>query len=233
MFCGKCGQELPEGTKVCPNCGEALEKNSGFEGMKDFAGQKVQQASANFQGVYHETKDERKKSVNMNTINVTFASPDEQLQTVIKGGYVRNIFSGGGLSQEIGAITNRRLYYRGKNYKSAGSGKEDCTVDLQDITSTGFSYYSSVWYILIAVVFLLAGLILAAGMEESGIMVVLWLFALLSFIRYFFSKRTIYVITYAGGSLGMNVSFFGLEAIREFDRQLHIAKDERLADARI
>lgn len=28
MFCGKCGQEMPEGAKVCSNCGSSLEENN-------------------------------------------------------------------------------------------------------------------------------------------------------------------------------------------------------------
>lgn len=28
MFCGKCGNQLPEGTKFCPNCGEPLSQTA-------------------------------------------------------------------------------------------------------------------------------------------------------------------------------------------------------------
>jgi len=74
MFCAKCGKELPEGAKVCPNCGEKIEKDITFADVKAYAGQKAQQAavtiqdkakqaSASVQSKYQEFKEEQKERV--------------------------------------------------------------------------------------------------------------------------------------------------------------------------
>ena len=46
MFCSKCGNQLPEGTAVCPNCGEQFVQEAPFTSASNPAGQ---QTNANFQ----------------------------------------------------------------------------------------------------------------------------------------------------------------------------------------
>lgn len=231
MYCTNCGKELPEEANVCPECGAKVDKPLNLKNVKAYTEQKAKQASSNIQDKYQEYKEERNKAAEdkkTNPVSDIFARPDEQQIMMIEGGYIRNLFSGAGLSREVGVITDRRLYYRGKNYSRSGSFKEDCTVDLQDITSTGFRYISSLSYIVIAVLHLIVGGIGMVVVPPLGCAVML--FSVLWLLGYFLSKRTLFIITYGGGSLGMNVSFFGLNAIRVFDKNLHIAKEERLKE---
>lgn len=46
MFCSKCGNQLPDGTAVCPNCGEQFAQEASFASASNPT---VQQLNANFQ----------------------------------------------------------------------------------------------------------------------------------------------------------------------------------------
>ena len=239
MYCTQCGEALPEEANVCPRCGAKVDKPLNLKMLGAYAGQRARQASSSIQDKYQEYKEDRNKAAedkkNANPVSDMFARPDEQQIMMIEGNYIRNLFSGAGLSREVGVITDRRLYYRGNNYSSSGSVKVDCTVDLQDITSTGFCYMSSYSYIVIAVLHLIVGgimILLGEGVASlpGAIGCIVLLFGGLWLLIYYLSKTTIYTITYGGGSLGMNVSFFGLNVIRVFDKNLHIAKEERLKE---
>lgn len=255
MFCVKCGKELPEGANVCPNCGEKIEKEVSFEDVKAYAGQKAQQASASIRGKYQEFKDERKKTSvdrEINDVSDIFVSADEGQKAVIGGGYLKNLLSGNGLSKGFGVLTNRRLYYRGKSYYKVGGRfmktKEDCTVDLRNITSSGFTYTRRLWLLVLAIfsfVFAFCYRILMiirmgdyrymsrVQIKDAVLIYILLLaVALVSLTAYILFEKTIYSVTFAGGCLGINVSFFGIEKLRDFDKALHQAKDERLAEDR-
>lgn len=49
MFCSKCGNQLPDGTAVCPNCGEQFGQDVAFNNAPNPARQPVQQMNVNFQ----------------------------------------------------------------------------------------------------------------------------------------------------------------------------------------
>lgn len=265
MFCTKCGKELPEGANVCPNCGEKIERevnfNDVFNDVKDYAGQKAwqaskaiqgqtQQASASIQGKYQEFREEQKKvesSRKISDVHDLFVSSDEEQKAVIGGGYLSNLLSGGGLSKGFGILTNRRMYYRGKSYHKVGGRymktNEDCTLDLQDITSSGFTYTRRLWALILAILFggrgILGMFVIAPyseGIVLGGILLSIFIFLAMSIIFvlvFILLKKVIYTVTFAGGCLGINVSFFGISNVRDFDKALHKAKDERLAEDRL
>lgn len=49
MFCSKCGSQLPDGTAVCPNCGERFVQEASFAGAPNPTEQPVRQMNTNFQ----------------------------------------------------------------------------------------------------------------------------------------------------------------------------------------
>ncbi|MCM1187704.1 MAG: zinc ribbon domain-containing protein [bacterium] len=212
MVCTKCGRELPEGAKICSHCGIDPRKKVKVEQKKAAEDTAADRSGAMFDWVRE-----------------MFASEEEQLQIEIRGGSIRNLFSGGGFAKEIGVVTDKRVYYRGKSYSCKASRKVDCTIDLQDITYTGFTYVSSPFCIVLSVIFQAAGIFLTLIYAQPAFVLV-FLMGILFFLGYFRSKRTLYVISHGGGNIRMNVSFFGLESIREFDKKLHMAKDECLAE---
>lgn len=247
MFCAKCGTQLPEGANVCPNCGEKVEKEINFSDVTNYAGQKAQQVSDNIQNQVQnirQTQAEEKASRAVRDIKDMFVSADEQQKAVIGGGYLSNMLQTGILGKGFGVLTNRRLYYRGKCFYKVGGRymktDEDCIVELQDITSSGFTYTGRLWILFLAVlsalwVLYLSVIALTSRYSydvQSAIIV-----GLLSFIfitiplvaAYLYFKISVYEVTFAGGSLSIKTSSFGIKEVRVFDKALHQAKDEHLA----
>lgn len=256
MFCSKCGSQLPEGANVCPQCGEKVEKEINFSDVTNYAGQKAQQVSGNIQSQVQnirQTQEEQKASRAVHDIKDMFVSADEEQKAVIGGGYLSNMLKTGILGKGFGVLTNRRLYYRGKCFYKIGSRymktDEDCTVDLQDITSSGFRYTGRLWILFLAVLVLLFALnigIVIYGLGSAyrhfdsssatislliggAFFLVVFLVGVGLVFAYCYFKISIYTVTFAGGSLSIKASAYGIREVRAFDKALRQAKDEHLA----
>lgn len=240
MFCSKCGSQLPEGANVCPNCGEKVEKDINFSDVTNYAGQKVQEQYNNVQSQIQDFRNKRNEERNgtIHDVHEIFVNEDEQQKAVIGGGYLSNLLKTGVLGNGFGILTDRRLYYRGKCFHKVGNHylktDEDCTVDLQDITSTGFTYTKRLWLLLTAVGFFLGALGIFVASEGENILAPLMIFLLGVgvLIGYLYLKITTYIVTFAGGSLSLRASDYDIEKVREFDKTLHQVKDEYLASRR-
>lgn len=234
MFCSNCGSQLPEGANACPNCGEKVEKDINISGVVDYTNQKTKQIFNNIFG----NVEEEKASRTMRDINEMFVNTDEQQKAVIGGGYLSNMLKTGILNNGFGILTNRRLYYRGKCFYKAGNHvlktDEDCTVDLQDISSTGFTYTKRLWLLLIAVGVLVVsvGTFIAFDGESIIFPLISFLCGLALLMAYDYFTITTYNITFAGGNLSIRASDYNVKKVREFDKTLHQVKDEYLASRR-
>ena len=244
MFCAKCGSQLPEGANVCPQCGEKVEKEINFSDVTNYAGQKAQQVSDNIQSRMEnirQTQAEEKASRVVRDIKDMFVSADEEQKAVIGGGYLNNMLRTGILGKGFGVLTNRRLYYRGKCFYKVGGRymktDEDCTVDLQDITSSGFTYTRHLWLLVMTVAVLafgMYGLIMTSNSTypEYGPVILIFLIGIALLAAYLYFKISVYEVTFAGGSLSIKASSFGVKEVRAFDKALRQAKDEHLAGMR-
>lgn len=244
MFCAKCGSQLPEGANVCPQCGEKVEKEINFSDVTNYAGQKAQQVSDNIQSRMEnirQTQAEEKASRVVRDIKDMFVSADEKQKAVIGGGYLSNMLQTGILGKGFGVLTNRRLYYRGKCFYKVGGRymktDEDCTIDLQDITSSGFTYTRHLWLLVMTVAVLafgMYGLIMTSSSTypEYGSVILIFLIGIALLAAYLYFKISVYEVTFAGGSLSIKASSFGVKEVRAFDKALRQAKDEHLAGMR-
>ena len=244
MFCAKCGTQLPEGANVCPSCGEKVEKEINFSDVTNYAGQKAQQVSDNVQNQVQnirQTQAEEKAGRAVRDIREMFVSAEEQQRAVIGGGYLSNMLQTGVLGRGFGVLTNRRLYYRGKCFYKVGGRyvktDEDCTVDLQDITSSGFTYTRYVWLLVSAVMVLAFGIYdlsveSASRYPEYALGIAVCLIGAALLAAYVYFKMTMYTVTFAGGSLSIKASSFGVREVKSFEKALHQAKDGHPAGMR-
>lgn len=136
-------------------------------------------------------------------------------------------------------MTDRRFYFKGKCYKKMGhrymAVDEEWTVDLPDITATGFRYIRRIFILLLAIgttwptIRYVAELTTKwnAGMADYG-QEILWVVqAAVFWIIYFLSKHVMYEVSFAGGSICVNVSKYGgTKEVKKFDRQLHRMKEQ-------
>ena len=103
---------------------------------------------------------------------------------------------------------------------------QEWTVDLKDITCTGFVYRSQLILLIIAIVAFIAAIVgLFDNEEEMAVIGVV--IGLIMLILYWLTKETIYYVTFAGGEIGVDASKYGgTKVVKEFDKTLRREKDK-------
>lgn len=211
MFCANCGTQIPDNAGgYCPNCSQGIER------------------------------EDKKGSRVVREFSEMFVSDDEWAKKAVGGGYIDNWLQFGGLSKGFGVVTNRRLYYKGKCFHKLGGNyvktDEECIVDLQDITSSGFTHTKHLWLLFAAIASIITGIFVANATDKSGdgmgVFLAFLFVSVLLLAAYFIFRLTMYTVTFAGGSLSIKASSFGVKELKAFDKVLHQAKDEHLQSMR-
>ena len=84
------------------------------------------------------------------------------------------------------------------------------TIDLEDITGTGFVYASpQIWKLVLAVLTLFTIII-----------------PILLVVSYFKNRDTLFFIEYAGGCIKFDASIYGLAESQDFEKQIRRAKNK-------
>ena len=183
----------------------------------------------------------------MNNMSNLFVDANEKEISTLGSNYLRNFLSTGSLENGFCTVTDKRVYFRGKCYTKSGSNykstKEEKTVDLKDVTGTGFTFIKHFWLMILAVlcslwcVFdivmccipadnqydpyanydaaLISFLIIFAGILPT---VILW-------GLYLFLKVKVFEISFAGGKIAFKASSYNENEVNNFQRALRQAKD--------
>ncbi len=181
MFCGNCGKQIDDSCNVCPHCGTRIEKDVVKE------------------------KDDIYK--------VIFVEPDENYLGSLGNGYLNSFLTSKKIKRCIALLSDKRVYLRG-NMVDINSGKIERfnmqkTIDLEDITGTGFVYSSpQVWKLVLAIL-------------------TIWAIipAILLLVSYLKGRNTLFFIEYAGGCIKFDASIYGLAESQDFERQIRRAKN--------
>ncbi len=100
-----------------------------------------------------------------------------------------------GTNRTVLALSDRRLYIKIDRWFL----KREWSVDLQDVTAVSYTYVNPVYYLIIAAVVLLAGLITTLRIEAVLPFACALLAGLALVIVYLFSLRTVLEVEYPGG----------------------------------
>lgn len=164
--------------------------------------------------------------------NGAFVDQSESVVATIGSSYLQNYLTGGGVGKGIGILTQKRFYYKGRNFagvgKEAKSTTEEGVVSIEDISFTKLSHTRHIGAIIRGVLCLL-GLLVAKSMELEGnwaiLIPLLILGALASFVQFFITRNTLFVVAFPGGNFAFDVHYYPISDIRDFQRQLHLLKD--------
>ena len=149
MVCDKCGTEVTKKDKFCPKCGAEVVKVKNKK--KDIP----------------EVEEYKLKDKEIEKLSGSFVSRDEKYIASLGNGYIMNYLTKGSMSKGFSFITDKRVYFKGSCL--SGTGKklvktdEERTVDVKNITGSGF-IYQRYWGIILS---LLVG-ILAICVSEIG-----------------------------------------------------------------
>lgn len=147
------------------------------------------------------------------TTKYDLVDSEEQIIKTLGNGYGVNLLYGNAGSCHA-ILTDRRLYLEGALYSGSGNNLMKSTerriVDLEDITGTGFVYQKlSILTVILGIITLpiLVGIVFLA--------------------KAFLSRKTMFVVEYAGGCIQFDANIVGLDDVSDFHKQIRRVKDKR------
>lgn len=176
-------------------------------------------------------------------------NPTENILSVYGSSYFANYVSTGNVEKGFAVLTSKRVYFRGKSFSLIGSKWRKFTqeriVDLQDVTSTGYTMVRPYGHIVRAIAFFVVFLFMVAvasshsnGFAETsadnlffdfcnnfnGIFLFI---SIIEFILYFIHRHNLFCIAFAGGEISFDVKWYPERDAHDFQQQLHLAKDNK------
>ena len=242
MKCNKCGTEVNPQDEFCYNCGAQITRKK--EKQKDKPKNKP------------EVQEYQLKEKEIEKLSQSFASKDEKYIASLGNGYIMNYLANRSMNKGFAFITDKRVYFKGSCLSGAGKKlvktNEERTVDVKNVTGSGF-IYQRYWGILIALfVSLLASLagavwgvllsFLSGGSTAPGgaaegssldtfyvpiaiLGITLVIACCIGIKNYLLKRKTLFRIEYAGGCIAFDVSFYAKAEIDDFQKQLRRVKD--------
>lgn len=208
MYCKKCGCEIKADSKFCFQCGNTLEA-----APVPIVAPPVEPSALN---------------------DLFFDSTEKEI-AFLGNSFLRSRISSGKMKKNSCVLSDKRIYFKGKCYnRSSGhfmKSTEESTVDVKDITASGFSSGSRIIFLFLAVIFLIASLCVLVvdmfvrieGMMLYGISFIP--FSLVMFGLYVCTKIKLFYIAFAGGKIEFNVSKHTRNELREFNKALRLTID--------
>lgn len=212
MFCTNCGKQLQDNSASCPYCGNNTISNS-MPQQNDFK------------------KSQYDVWNSKQNLENTFIDPNEQLLGKFGNDYFVNLlYNKTGKCHAL--LTDKRIYLKGTFYSESGKSilktTEERTLDLEDVTGTGFIYGQlSIIMILFSLFSLIFALIIhCVDYNSNGAVLVVGLFIAIPIAIYALkSRKTLFFIDYAGGRIKIDASLIGLSDVQDFHKQMRRAKD--------
>lgn len=158
-----------------------------------------------------------------------FVSPTEELKATLGNSYLKEIITNSKVGTGAILVTDKRVYFKGKVFKMSGKKLSSTyggqVVDLKDVTGTGFQKTNPIWSLLLGIVLSILFIISISTMFTTIKFTLLGVPAISFTIFYFLTKKTLFEVNYAGGSICLNSSWYSKDEIHDFEKQLRRAKD--------
>lgn len=179
----------------------------------------------------------------MNNMSNLFVDANEKEISTLGSNYLRNFLSTGSLENGFCTVTDKRVYFRGKCYTKSGnnykSTKEEKTVDLKDVTGTGFTFIKHFGLMVLAILCtiwaVIFSFIIVTSLPRLNDFEILPSFLYLIFLAilptivlwglYLFLKVKVFEISFAGGKIAFKASSYNENEVNNFQRALRQAKD--------
>lgn len=212
MFCPDCGTQLPDDARVCSQCGTNL-----------IGGAPISSAPARAYAPNPAPMPSSGKGIADMIVDA-----NERTIASIGSGYIANTLRGGGLSKGQSLLTDKRIYFQGKCYTNTNghytATHEERTVDLTDVSSSGFIYTTHLIWLILGVLAIVLGIALGISEGTAAISAIGIIAGLVFLFFYWFFRFTVYEVTFAGGSTALRLVGNTVKEAKTFDKQLRLAK---------
>jgi hypothetical protein len=234
MFCGMCGSEVKGNAKFCPKCGTALnaEEKAPEQAPENMPTEKVPDngmyavdteatetvtapnGTVEAEQIYKMQTYTPSPKFTGNKYEKVFVEPDENYIASLGDGYLNSFLTSRKIKRCVALLSDKRVYLRG-NMLDINSAKiarinMQKTLDLEDITGTGFIYESpQIWKLIVAVL--------------TCFTIIVPILLVYSYIK---SRHTFFFIEYAGGCIKFDASIYGLAEAQDFEKQIRRAKNK-------
>ncbi len=238
MFCTNCGKELADGVTKCPDCGKEIgnSTNINFSDVTNYAGWQMNKAVAGANArddASREAYRKEQEEKGIKNLSGLIIDPQEQKIAVLGSSYLDSLLYGGVLRKGFGILTDKRFYFKGKCFtKTLGRRiklEQEYTVNLENITASGFVYIQRYWLLILAILCLVfcLGLGVFGGSKASAMFLVAALGLVILFAAYYFTMKVYYEVYFEGGVICVDVSKYGgVKEVRAFNKALCLAKDK-------
>ena len=159
---------------------------------------------------------------------------DEEIYAELGTGYIKNIITSGDISAVKAILTQKRLYLSGKTYiiskNTLTKLKESKIINVEDITGTGFVYTENKLLLIISIIIVMATLMASVSQQSlEGIKYGLLGFLITAIFMaiYFSTRKSLFKIEYAGGSISFDVKWFDIKESVKFQNMIYLLKDQR------
>jgi len=162
-----------------------------------------------------------------------FMEPTEQFICALGNNFLQNYLTSGGISSGFAAVSNKRVYFKGKCFFSDGGRYKliqvERVVDVKDITGTGYTRLLRLSLLLKALIplpFILLVMALTANFNPGPALPVMALMdVIIAIVLYLANRLNLFEIQYAGGKIAFNSKWYDKSEVDDFQRQIRLAKD--------
>lgn len=205
-----------------------------------------------------EVEEYQLKDREIEKLSASFVSKDEKYIASLGNGYIMNYLTNKSVEKGFAFITDKRVYFKGSCLSGTGKSlvktNEERTVDIKNITGSGFIYQRRLgiligtlvpiiaalagfmyflWELFLFVVHVIEGWYTLGGIViylfksvlPLAIIVALAIPFCIVFKNYLLNRKTLFRIEYAGGCIAFDVTFYAKTEIDDFQKQLRRAKD--------
>lgn len=187
-------------------------------------------------------------------VRSAFVSKDEQLVAIMGHSIAQSFFASGRIEKGFAILSNRRLYFKGSCLIRKGAHfskiREERTVDVTNITGSGFVYFNPVWLrvcacifwalsaldLLGALIFLVQILFFHANFDVTATILggglLCGIGAIFNLI-YKAKKRTIFEVAFAGGGIGLDVRWATAQEADFFQKNLKLVSDRLKSEEKL
>jgi hypothetical protein len=260
MFCMKCGtKQSIETQRFCGKCGEGFSTgeaaaiNESPQSDKDVTSTQTTQYTADYfrQDELH-MADESIGDFGSGELTTTtttmqaagkygeiFASPKEKLVSVMGNSYAETFLANGLVNCGFVILSDKRAYMMKKSlflgflaifFPLWNISTVRHTVDIEDITETGFNHVNPIGLLIFGILAALTGIVFSVWDGGNGIPI-LFLAAII-FYLYFKGKQSLYRISFGGGNFTLKMRWLKKAEVEKFERDLRMIKDSKREGAR-